>query len=235
MGGPSFVSLTFDDGLQCQFEQALPVLDSYGFSATFFIVANADRVLLDGHPHPEWTKTDWNKNDIDRFKRMIQNGHEIGAHSIHHRQPFLENDPKFEAEESKRWIESRLETRVGSYCYPFCHVTASIKNAVVNAAYQQARGGANSGYYPLDRTIDLFNVDCRWIRHGENVAGWIRPHCWHVLMFHGIGTINDGWKPISVGEFNRQMAELAKHRDSGVVKVVTFEEGAIHARTSRRI
>jgi hypothetical protein len=38
--------------------------------------------------------------------------------------------------------------------------------------------------------------------------------------------LNDGWSPISVAEFARQMAELAKHRESGAVEVVTFKEGA---------
>jgi hypothetical protein len=45
-------------------------------------------------------------------------------------------------------------------------------------------------------------------------------------MFHGIGTIDDGWWAIPVAEFARQMTELAKHRDSGCAEVVTFEEGA---------
>lgn len=226
MDSPSFVSLTFDDGLRCQFEQAVPVLDNYRFSATFFLTANNDSIHTDGCSHPDWRKTDWNDTDVEFLKGMIHNGHEIGAHSVHHRQPFLDDNPQFEAEESKRWIETRLDTRVTSYCYPFCHVTLPIKNAVVNAAYRQARGGRDSTYYSPGSSIDLFNVDCRCIQHGENVANWIRPNNWHVLMFHGIGTINDGWQPISASEFTRQMSELAKHRDSGVVEVVTFEEGA---------
>ena len=54
--------------------------------------------------------------------------------------------------------------------------------------------------------------------------------CWHTLMFHGIGTEQDGWGHISVPEFARQMAELAKYRDSGAVAVVTFRDGAEHLR-----
>jgi len=38
------VSLTFDDGLRCQFERAVPILDLYGFPATFFFVANTDPI-----------------------------------------------------------------------------------------------------------------------------------------------------------------------------------------------
>lgn len=244
MSNPALVSLTFDDGLRCQFERAVPILDRHGFRATFFLVANTDPIHTDGIPHPAWSKTDWNPTDIEFLRGMVRTGHEIGAHSVHHRQPFLNNNPKFEAEESKRWIESRLDIEVPSYCYPFTLCTDPIKNAVINAGYKQARGGARRTYGPETSPIDLYKVDCRHVavdnpsvvfvngasyavgRDGsEDVKGWMQPG-WYVLMFHGIGTINDGWWPISDGEFARQMATLAQYRDSDAVEVVTFQEGA---------
>jgi hypothetical protein len=60
----------------------------------------------------------------------------------------------------------------------------------------------------------------------EDVGGRIRPGCWHVLTYLGIEDENDGWKPIIVAEFSRQMAGLAKYRDAGAVEIVTFKEGA---------
>jgi peptidoglycan/xylan/chitin deacetylase (PgdA/CDA1 family) len=237
----SLISLTFDDGLRCQFDRALPILTSHGLPATFFLVANRDRALKDGLSHPRWRKTNWSRKDVRLFTSMIQQGHEIGSHSVHHRQPFLDRAPVFEAECSKTWIEDRLGVEVSSYSYPFAHFTDSIKTAVVNAGYRQARWGANEAYYQLDDTIDQFKVDCRLIskfgyervrgnfvgKYGaENVDGWLRPASWHVLTYHGIGIVNDGWWAIPVAEFARQMAELALHRDSGRVEVVTFEEGA---------
>jgi peptidoglycan/xylan/chitin deacetylase (PgdA/CDA1 family) len=69
---------------------------------------------------------------------MIRRGHEIGAHSVHHRHPFLDNDPKLEAQGSKQWIEDRLGAEIPSYCYPFYRITEPIKNAVINAGYKQA-------------------------------------------------------------------------------------------------
>jgi hypothetical protein len=73
-------------------------------------------------------------------------------------------------------------------------------------------------------------VDCHQISDNENVTGWARPDCWHLLTFHGIGTNQDGWEPISVLKFERQMAELANLRDSGTVEVVTFKNGADRVR-----
>ena len=221
----SLICLTFDDGLRCQFEQAVPILDRYDFPATFFLVANTDPIHTDGCLHPDWSKTDWSEKDIQFFKSMIQRGHEIGAHSVHHRQPFLDANPKLEAEGSKQWIEDRLEVEIPSYCYPFYRVTEPIKNAVINAGYKQARSGAGSSYIPRG-FLDWFRVDCHQISNNENVAGWVRPDCWHVLTFHGVGTVQAGWAPIAVVEFARQMAELAKLRDSGAVEVFTFKDGA---------
>jgi len=241
---PALVTLTFDDGLRCQFERALPILDQRGFPATFFLVANTDPIHTDGGQHPDWPKVNWSEEDNQLLKGMIRRGHEIGAHSVHHRHPFLDNDPQGEAEGSKRWIESRLEIDVPSYCYPFFHINPPIKSAVINAGYRQARWGATRTYSPARLPTDFYQVDCHHVaidnpsvvvvgdiphqvgRDGsEDVSGWLQPD-WYVLTFHGIGTIHEGWWPISVDEFARQMAELAKHRDSGAVEVVTFKDGA---------
>lgn len=226
----AIVSLTFDDGLRCHFERALPTLNRYGFAATFFVVANCDPVHTDGYQHPDWHKIDWSLNDIQLLKDVVKQGHEVGSHSVTHRLPELNRNPTNEAEVSKTWIESRLESEVSSYCYPFTLCTDSIKKAVIDAGYKQARWGANEEYYRLENPLDRFKVDCRHIgKYGtEDVGRWFRPDCWHVLMFHGIGTESDGWWPISVEEFDRQMAELARHRESGIVEVVTFEGGAAH-------
>ena len=231
MDKPALLSLTLDDGLRCQFEQAVPILDQYGFSATFFLVANTDPIHTDGVKHPDWLKTDWSEKDIQFFKSMIQRGHEIGAHSVHHRHPFLDDDPKGEAEGSKQWIESRLGVEIPSYCYPFYYITEPIKNAVITAGYKQARCGARDSYYTPQSSLDWFGVDCHQISNHENVGRWVRPGCWHLLTFHGIGGEQDGWEPITIAEFARQVAELAKLRDSGAVDVVTFKDGADRLRS----
>ena len=249
--GPAVVSLTFDDGFRCQFEHAVPVLNDLHLPATFFLVANTDRIHTDGYAHPDWSKTDWNDRDIGCLTSMLEEGHEIGSHSVHHRDPFLDNDPVGEAVNSKYFIEARLPTTVDSYCYPFCHVTPAIKTAVTEAGYKQARCcGYNEAYYePHTNEIDYYQIQSRFIsenhfeRHfvghhehkvglfnGENVNDWIRAGRWHVLMYHGIGGLTDGYFSIPVEEFRRQMQELASLRDAGSARVVTFRDGADYIR-----
>jgi peptidoglycan/xylan/chitin deacetylase (PgdA/CDA1 family) len=51
----ALISLTFDDGLRSQFANALPILNSYGMLATFFLIANRDAT------HDRWLghTNDW--------------------------------------------------------------------------------------------------------------------------------------------------------------------------------
>ena len=83
MDKPALVSLTFDDGFRCQFEKALPILNSHDMPATFFLIVNQDsthdRWL--GHTN-DWWKIDWREDDIANLRRLINDGHEIGSHSL---------------------------------------------------------------------------------------------------------------------------------------------------------
>jgi peptidoglycan/xylan/chitin deacetylase (PgdA/CDA1 family) len=195
MNGQALVSLTFDDGFRCQFEKALPILNSYGIPATFFLIANQNQThdLWSGHTN-DWWKIDWRDEDIAMLKKLLQKGHEIGSHSVTHDPNKMPTQPDVEARESKRLIESWLGSKVSSFCYPFYHTHAYLANAVKSAGYEQARGGLQATHYVVARsgTLDRFNVDCREISKNENVGEWIRPGCWHVLTFHGIGEEKDG-------------------------------------------
>jgi peptidoglycan/xylan/chitin deacetylase (PgdA/CDA1 family) len=237
--GSALISLTFDDGLRCQFEQAVPILDRYDFSATFFLIANqeANHESWWGHIG-DWWKIDWREEDVAMLEKLVQNGHEIGSHSVTHNLDKMDKHPNTEVHESKRFIEGKVRTNVSSFCYPYYRSHAYLADMVKNAGYTQARGGGTlstnyvpqNSYYsiPHDDSLDLFNVDCRQMSTHikEDVNGWIQSGHWHVLTFHGIGEQQNGWQHIPVAEFDRQMAELAKLRDSGAVEVATFKDGS---------
>lgn len=250
------ISLTFDDGLRCQIERAVPILDQYGLPATFFIAANTSPVHLDYCPHPPWRKIEWNSADIGALQDMARRGHEIGSHSVWHKHS---EDPSFrpvddrgyrakdEAEESKRLIQGRMEMEISSFCYPFCAKGGGLKEAVEAAGYKQARAGSSGAYYRIGDSLGYFDVDCRHIGANdrrEDVASWVcHGDQWHVLMFHGIGEVHepldpnkdpDGWCSISPQEFAREMSELAAYRDAGEVEVLTFADAAERMRTANR-
>lgn len=248
------VSLTFDDGLRCQIERGVPVLDQHGLPATFFIAANTSPVHLDYCPHAPWRKIEWSAADINTLKDMVRRGHEIGSHSVSHKSSEGSNlrpaddrgyDARYEAEKSRRLISDWMEMEIPSFGYPFCHKGGGLKDAVKAAGYKQARAGANRAYYPIGGSLDYFDIDCRFVGENgrrEDVASWKRHgDQWHVLTFHGIGGVYasldpskdpDGWLSISPEEFAREMSELAAYRDAGEVEVLTFAGAAERMRTA---
>ncbi len=60
------LSLTWDDGRSSQVEVGTPILNKYGIKATFYVVPSAVQRSLDG------------------WKQAVQDGHEIGNHSLTH-------------------------------------------------------------------------------------------------------------------------------------------------------
>ena len=109
----SLITLTFDDGLRCQFEKAVPILDEHGIRATFFLTANCDSTHepWDGHTG-DWWKIDWRDDDITSLRRLVSDGHEIGSHSLTHRDRNMRENPRAEAYESKKLIEGWLGIKV---------------------------------------------------------------------------------------------------------------------------
>jgi peptidoglycan/xylan/chitin deacetylase (PgdA/CDA1 family) len=228
-------------------ERGVPILDQHGLPATFFIAANTSPVHLDYCSHAPWRKIEWNAADIKALKDMVRRGHEIGSHSVWHKNPEDPNtrpandrgyDAKYEAEESERLISNWMDREIPSFCYPFCKKGGGLKEAVIAAGYKQARAGANGAYYQIGDSLDYFDIDCRHIGlddRREDVPSWKHPSDrWHVLMFHGIGTTNDadGWWSISPEEFVREMSELAAYRDGGEVEVLTFADATKRMRTA---
>ncbi len=100
------VALTFDDGYMDAYTAALPILQRYGFRASFYIVTG-----FVGQPG----YMGWKELIILRDAGM-----EIGSHSISH--PNLTELDQAELarqiNESKQELEQQLHIRVTSFCYP---------------------------------------------------------------------------------------------------------------------
>jgi peptidoglycan/xylan/chitin deacetylase (PgdA/CDA1 family) len=112
------VVLTFDDGYRGLLDHAVPVLERFGFRATFFLVS--DRVggtnSWDArHGDPPRSLLDWSE-----AATLLGLGMEIGSHSRTH--PFLtrlsESQLEDEIRGSRQTIEDRLGAPVRFFCYP---------------------------------------------------------------------------------------------------------------------
>lgn len=62
------VSLSYDDALNSQLDNAIPVLNQYGFKASFYLTLSSSTV----------------KDRLSEWRTIAKQGHELGNHSINH-------------------------------------------------------------------------------------------------------------------------------------------------------
>jgi len=65
------VILNFDDNRKSQFTQVKPVLDKYGFKATFYVVC---KYLDNKKGYMNWTE----------LETLYKEGHDVGSHTMNH-------------------------------------------------------------------------------------------------------------------------------------------------------
>ncbi len=67
-GKKAAVVFTYDDGLDCHLDVAVPQLDEFGFKGTFFCTGNSPSL----------------DNRMDEWRAIVKEGHELGNHTLFH-------------------------------------------------------------------------------------------------------------------------------------------------------
>ena len=67
-GKKAAVVFTYDDGLECHLDVAVPQLEEFGFKGTFFCTGNSKSLY----------------NRLDEWREITQKGHELGNHTLFH-------------------------------------------------------------------------------------------------------------------------------------------------------
>jgi len=135
------VVITFDDGWQNQFDDAMGVLRDHGFTATFFIYT---KVIDNGPGFMTW----------DELRQLQSAGMTIGSHSRTH--PELTKKGvslKSEIAGSREDIQKELGTAPSLFAYPYGDWDDRVVSAVRAAGYVAARG---MGEGPMNTKANLF-------------------------------------------------------------------------------
>jgi len=121
--------LTFDDGLENQFQYAFPILQKFGFVGTFFIYPG----VTEHKGFMNW----------EQLAVLVADGQEIGDHSmIHYNLTSLDiKDLNHEIVESKKILEEKLDITVMTLAYPHYAENEIVREAVLEAGYIAARAG----------------------------------------------------------------------------------------------
>jgi peptidoglycan/xylan/chitin deacetylase (PgdA/CDA1 family) len=129
------VGLTFDDGYTDAVENALPILQRFGFTATSYVLAGR----IGGAN--EWDEgTPWPLLDEAGIRAWAGAGFEVGSHGTMH-VALAGADPEVvraEVADSRRKLSELVGKPVGGYCYAYGSMDAAARAAVADAGYEHA-------------------------------------------------------------------------------------------------
>lgn len=138
------VIITMDDSRETQFVNAVPILKTRGFTATFYVFTNS--IDMEGYLSAK------------QIRLLHDRGHEIGSHTVYH--PFLTRMPSVAGQEeeirkSKGVLEALIGAPVTTFAHPFGLSDEMTVDLVASAGYSSARGLRHERYHTADARYDL--------------------------------------------------------------------------------
>ncbi len=187
------VVLTYDDAIDQQLDNAVPVLDSLGLKATFYITAYFGSM----------------RTRMKEWKQLAVNGHELGNHTLFHPcdggpgRSWIKPEYDLRNYTVQRMVDETRMTNIflqsldGKTRRTFAFTCGDMKigdslfiNAMKND-FIAARAVRNEMHKMNE--IDLYNIDC-YVVNGENsvqLIDWVKKaretHSLLVILFHGVG------------------------------------------------
>ena len=157
------VTITFDDGYRDNILAAAPVLEGFGFFATFFVTTDYIGTFKTS-PKRAWQN--WECMEAGDICELIKRGHDIGSHAASHVDltGLDENARKEELKWSKERLEDLVNKSVDLFSYPYGRFDADLAGSVKEAGYSAActiipgTNGLGADLYRLKR-IEILNSD----------------------------------------------------------------------------
>jgi peptidoglycan-N-acetylglucosamine deacetylase len=187
------VVITYDDAIDQHLDNAIPVLDSLGLKATFYLTAFSNSM----------------QTRLDDWKKLPAKGHELGNHTLYHPciggkgREWVKAEYDLNNYTVKRMID---ETRMANLflqaldekikrtfaftCGDMKIGDSSFINAMKND-FVAARAVRNEMHKINE--VDLYNVDCYMVNNHsfEQMKEWIdkaiQTNSLLVILFHGVG------------------------------------------------
>lgn len=120
------VVITFDDGDLDVYQNAFPIMQKYGYTGVFYIVAN--RLRSEGFV------------SVEQLKEMAAAGWEIGSHGMSHKDLTETDNLAYEMLDSRLLLEQEVGVEVRTIAYPFGKVNPRVLNHVEKYGYRSGLG-----------------------------------------------------------------------------------------------
>lgn len=233
------VSLTYDDALNVDLDNAIPVLDSFGLKASFYLSGYSGALV----------------NRIDEWRAIAKNGHELGNHTLYHPctggpgRSFVTADydlSKYSIRrinDEMRMTNALLKAIDGkskrTFAYP-CgdrKIGDSLYISPMKNEFVAARG-VRSEMSKIEQ-VDLYNINCFSINGetGEQLIALVKKamesHSLLVFLFHGVG----GGHSLNVSlDAHQQLLQFLKQNEKNIwiaPMIEVAEHVKIHQQSSK--
>ncbi len=209
------VVLTYDDAINEQLDNAVPVLDSLGLKATFYVTAFSTSV--------QTRLKDW--------KKLSVKGHDLGNHTLYHPcvggagREWVPKDYDLRNYTVKRMVDETRMTNLflqsldGKTSRTFAFTCGDMKindtSFITNmkSDFVAARAVRNEMHQIKD--VDLYNVDCYMVNNhtAAQLIEWVtkamESNSLLVILFHGVGGGNS--LNIATDEHRKFLIYLKQH------------------------
>jgi peptidoglycan/xylan/chitin deacetylase (PgdA/CDA1 family) len=164
------VLITFDDGYKDNYEAARPILEQYGYVATFFIVTD----------YVNQYRIDW-----DQLKDLISKGNSIGSHSVGHRDlsTLSAEQQEKELKDSKQILEDHLGISIKAFCFPSGKFDQTTLTLLPEAGYALSFSTKSGKVHIGDNRYSLNRVG---IMGGSSLSKFISQVSYHCNVDSGI-------------------------------------------------
>jgi len=227
------VVLTYDDAINQHLDNAVPLLDSLGLKATFYLTAFSTSM----------------QTRLNDWKKLSANGHELGNHTLYHPcmggkgREWVSKEYDMSTYTVKRMVDETRMTNLflqaldGKTKRTFAFTCGDMKigdSSFINAMrddFVAARAVRNQMHKINE--IDLYNVDCYMV-NGETSAQmteWVKKametNSLLVILFHGVGGGNSLDVSLSA---HREFLQYLKQNEKDIM-IAPMLEVAEHIKT----
>ena len=210
------VVLTYDDAIDQHLDNAVPLLDSLGLKATFYITGNSSSV----------------RTRMGAWRALASTGHELGNHTLYHPcvggagREWVAPDYDMVKYSVRRMVDETrmnntfLQALDGKQKRTFAYTCGDMK--VGDSTFIEklkndfiAARAVRSEMHSIDK-VDLFNMDCFAVsgQTAEQMIAWaeqaVKTKSLLVILFHGVGGGNS--LNVEIAEHRKFLQYLQQHQ-----------------------
>ncbi|TDO28449.1 polysaccharide deacetylase family protein [Sediminibacterium goheungense] len=223
------VVITYDDAIDQHLDNAVPILDSLGLKASFYVTAFSGSV----------------QNRLNEWKNLDKKGHELGNHTLYHPctggtgREWVKPEYDMRNYTVQRMIDETRMTNLflqaldGKTKRTFAFTCGDMKigdSSFINAMkkdFVAARAVRNEMHQINE--IDLYNIDCYMVNNhtGEQMIEWVKKaiatNSLLVILFHGVGGGNG--LDVSISAHQQLLTYLKQNeKDIMIAPMITVAE-----------